>query len=230
MLKGLSYFFTKSTLLTDAQLETICARGKVVEQDERGPKVIVLDNGDFLKIFRARHFFSGARVYSHARRFYRNALRLEALNIPTVKIKSLHHLKVGGHTAVIYQPLAGEPIKDLVRSNNAQLRTTDKVLGEFLAKLHFNGVHFHSLHTGNILLLPSGEFGLIDISDMTIYAWPLACNTRLRSFKRLCKYAEDIQILGEDYWHKMLHAYFGKSVSSPMCKRKIMTFNPFLHA
>jgi tRNA A-37 threonylcarbamoyl transferase component Bud32 len=215
-----------SQLLTDSELEVMCKGGTVLEQDERGIKVILLSSGDILKIFRIRNRFSGTRIFSHARRFCRNALRLQSLNIPTVRLKSLFHLETDGQTAVLYEPLAGESIRGLVKKDIKKLDQTEGIFGHFLANLHSNGVHFHSLHTGNILLLPNGEFGLIDISDMSIYPWALTCNTRLRSFLRLCNYSGDIQALGEGYWNKVLESYIRLSSLSSACKQRILNFRP----
>ncbi|OYY50529.1 MAG: hypothetical protein B7X95_05935 [Methylophilaceae bacterium 17-44-8] len=224
------HLYAPSTLLPERQFEQWCASGRVIEQDQRGPKVIILDNGDFLKIFRARHIFSGACIYSHARRFYRNALRLAELKIPTVTVKALYHFDQPGQTAVLYQPIPGHSIRDLVRQDVHFVEKSAEKLGKFLAKMHLRGVHFHSLHTGNILFLPNQEFGLIDISDMSIYRWPLMCITRYRSFKRLCKYKEDIMMLGQGYWERMLREYFRYSFSSPLCQKKIQSCNPFVAA
>lgn len=228
MLNTFRHLFAKSTLLDETQYQRITQDGRVIEQDERGSKVIILANGDFFKIFRARHQFSGARIYSHARRFYRNALRLKDLNIPTVKVKELYHFEKSGHTAVLYEPLPGKSLREIAHTEPSLLNETAEKLGAFLAKLHLRGIHFHSLHTGNILLLTNQQFGLIDISDMSIFPWPLMCNTRFRSFKRLCKYQEDIALLGPSYWNKMLTQYYKSSLSSPLCRLKIESANPFL--
>ncbi|MGJ8620285.1 MAG: hypothetical protein ACSHWN_08125 [Methylophilaceae bacterium] len=219
-------FYFPSQLLTDSDFNKMCVGGKVLEQDERGVKVIQLTTGEILKIFRVRHLISGSRIYSHARRFCRNSLRLKALNIPTVNVKQLYDLETNGQMAVLYQPLAGESISHLIKKDLSKIQATNEIFGRFLADLHAKGIHFHSLHTGNILLLPSNEFGLIDISDLTIYPWPLNCNTRLRSFKRLCKYQKDIQALGTLYWASMMHAYLNVSDCSSLCVTKLLSFKP----
>lgn len=221
------HFFHSSRLLLDRDIDALCAEGKVLEKDPRGIKVILLTNGNILKIFRARNLFSGARVYSHARRFCRNAARLDDLGIPTVKIDTLFHLEKGGHTAVLYKPLEGESIRNLVKQDQSKMQKTAKNLGVFLSTLHEKGIHFHSLHTGNILLLPNNQFGLIDISDMTIYPWRLTCDARLRSFKRLCKYQEDVRVLGADYWQELLTAYLKSSNSIATCRKRLLSFKPF---
>jgi hypothetical protein len=221
------HLYLSSQLLLDADLDRMCTGGKIFEQDQRGIKVIQLSNGDILKVFRARNLFSGTRVYSHARRFCRNAARLNDLAIPTVHIKSLFHLEKSGHTAVLYKPLEGESIRNLVQQNQSKMQKTAKNLGVFLSTLHERGIHFHSLHTGNILLLPNNQFGLIDISDMTIYPWRLTCDARLRSFKRLCKYQEDVRVLGADYWQELLTAYLKSSNSIATCRKRLLSFKPF---
>jgi tRNA A-37 threonylcarbamoyl transferase component Bud32 len=223
----LKHFFHSSRLLLDRDLDALCAEGKVLEKDPRGIKVVLLTNGNILKIFRARNLFSGSRVYSHARRFCRNAARLHDLGIPTVKIDTLFHLEKSGHTAVLYKPLEGESIRNLVKQNQSGMQQTANKFGVFLSTLHEKGIHFHSLHTGNILLLPNNDFGLIDISDMTIYPWALNCSTRLRSFTRLCKYQEDFRTLGLGYWQDMLSTYLDLAHVKTSCKHRLLRFKPF---
>ncbi len=225
MFAYIQQFYFKSHLLSKAQFDDMCSHGKVIEQDERGIKVMILENGDFLKIFRVRHLISGAQLYTHARRFCRNAKRLESLNIPTVSVKKLFYFEDSQHTAVLYAPLMGETLKQIVQNEQVNTENLAKKLGQFMARLHLNGIHFHSLHTGNVVITPQGEVGLIDISDMSMYPWPLFCNTRVRSFKRLCRYSEDIKMLGQEFWQGLQHHYFEHSFSSPMCKRKIQNAN-----
>lgn len=221
--------YMRSQLLTDCDLQQACRKGVVIEQDERGPKVIQLSNGDFLKIFRARRLFSGARLYSHARRFYRNSQRLQHLQIPTVTIKSLYHLPKAGHTAVIYQPLPGQTLRQLIADDLPRLYPLANKLGCFLATLHDKGVHFHSLHTGNVLVMPNDEFGLIDISDMTIYPWSLMCATRIRSFVRLGKYQTEMFALDASFWQMVMQGYQQASVKAHRCAERIVSSIDYLH-
>jgi tRNA A-37 threonylcarbamoyl transferase component Bud32 len=225
----LNFMYTPSQRLSEAQLQQACREGEIIEQDPRGPKVIRLLHGDFLKIFRARRVFSGARLYSHARRFYRNALRLQALQIPTVTMKSLHHLDHAGHTAVIYQPLAGQTLRQLIATDLARLYPLATKLGVFLARLHDKGVHFHSLHSGNVLLMPNDEFGLIDVSDMTIYPWSLMCATRIRSFARLGKYQAEMSALDTTFWQAVMRGYEQASAKAGRCGPRIFSSIDYLH-
>lgn len=206
-----------SELLSADALQSMLTGGEVLEQDERGYKVVRLQSGDILKIFRVRRKISGARIYSHARRFMRNAERLQKLGVPTVVCKRLYHFANSTDTAVLYVPLAGYTVKKLLEG---QLLNQDMAyaLGAFVARLHQSGIHFRSLHMGNILVMPDGQYGLIDISDMSIYPWPLFCNTRVRNFRHLCRYPDDIARLGKSCWESLLQGYFTSSQLGAACE------------
>lgn len=193
---------------------------RVLEQDERGIKVMQLPDGDMFKVFRVRNRFSSARLYSYARRFCRNALRLQKLDIPTVEIKQLFHLQGPAETAVLYAPLAGQTLRELL-SRRALTDAEAEQLGIFIARLHRHGVHFRSLHPGNIVLGTDGRLGLIDIADMSIYAWPLWCTTRLRSFTHLHRYPEQIRDLGEVNWRRVEASYFAHAALRPACESRL---------
>jgi hypothetical protein len=68
-------------------------------------------------------------------------------------------------------------------------------LGEFLAHIHSKGIFFRSAHFGNIIYTPEKQFGLIDISDMSISLFPLSPFKRLRNLKHIFRIKEDIQLL-----------------------------------
>ena len=223
MTNWLRKWIRSSELMTPQALENMLVGGEVLEQDERGYKVVRLQTGDILKIFRVRRKVSGARIYSHARRFIRNAERLHQLGVSTVQCKRLYHFANSTDTAVLYAPLAGYTVKKLVEADllNREMATA---LGMFIARLHQLGIHFRSLHMGNILVMPDGQYGLIDISDMSIYPWPLFCNTRIRNFRHLCRYPDDIRKLGQLSWSGVLDGYFSSGNLSSKCKAKIRQY------
>ena len=180
-----------SQLMTQAELVRLQTSGKTLEQDERGIKVTLLPDGNMLKVFRLRGWFSSSLAYSNARSFCRNAQRLKRLGISTVGIISLHHLESRNFTAVIYVPLAGETVRNLLGTEVANNEMFEN-LGIFIAKLHSKGICFRSIHLGNIVC-DQAEFGLIDIADMRIYHWPLFYRTILRNFKHLYRYRSDVK-------------------------------------
>jgi hypothetical protein len=199
--------WAQSQLLTLHDFEKIQIGAEILEKDPRGIKVFKLENGTILKIFRIRNRISSAYLYSYARRFCRNAKRLQKLAIPTIKVKQLFNFSDSSNTAVLYEPLPGETLRKLAYSGELSDETCAE-LGKFIAKLHDDGVHFRSLHLGNIVLTPSRELGLIDISDMSIYPWRLLVNTRIRNFRHLWRYPKDFQMLGEKKWLIVENAYF----------------------
>lgn len=197
----------KSQLMTQAELARLQASGKTLEQDERGIKVTLLPDGAMLKVFRLRSWFSSSLVYSNARSFCRNAERLECLAIPTVSIVKLYHFERFADTAVLYRPLKGETIKDMLNKGSLTDDTCIK-FGQFVARLHSLGIHFKSLHFGNIVLSITGDLGLIDIADMRIFPWRLWVSTRLRGFRRLVRYQVEMEMLGNQRWQLIINAYF----------------------
>jgi len=210
----------RSQLLAKSQFEQMLQGATVLEQDERGIKVMRLANGDMLKVFRVRNRYSVARIYSYARRFCRNALRLQRFAIPTVHIKQLFHLEAPAETAVLYAPLEGVTLRELLGSRSL---TTEEaaMLGKFVAKLHQHGVHFRSLHLGNIVLDTQGRLGLIDIADMSIYPWALWCGTRVRSFTHLHRYPEQVRELGLATWQVIETSYFDHAALSRECENRL---------
>jgi hypothetical protein len=224
MFSFIKNFYYPSHLLKDEAFKLMCDGSQILERDERGDKVFLLSSGEILKIFRVKRLVTGARIYSYARRFCRNAKRLSALGVTTVSIRKLYHFENNSNTAVLYARLERQTLRQMINKGSFDLSLAEK-LGDFLAELHQKGIHFHSLHAGNIVLTPDGHLGLIDISDMSIYAWPLLCNTRMRSFRRLCRYQDDIKNIGYTCWHLVQDRYFAQSQLSMRCINKIRQVN-----
>ncbi len=199
----------KSQLMLQTELAKLQASGKTLEQDKRGIKVTLLPDGNMLKVFRLHGWFSSSLIYSNARSFCRNAQRLKKLGIPTVDIISLHHIDRRNFTAVIYTPLSGETVRDLLGTEVANEEMFEK-LGVFIAGLHSKGVCFRSMHLGNVVY-HQGTLGLIDIADMRIYPWSLFYSTIIRNFKHLYRYRSDIQIAHSPLWQVFFDAYFDVS-------------------
>ncbi|XLY88806.1 lipopolysaccharide kinase InaA family protein [Ectopseudomonas mendocina] len=180
--------------LTDAELATLIDRAKVLEGDSFGPKVYRLVNGNFLKLFRRKRLLSSALLQPYSMRFLGNAKRLHKLGIPTLTPLSGFQLQKPGVTAVLYQPLPGETLKDIYLAAPERLHKLLPELTAFIRKLHRLGIYFRSLHLGNIVLTPEGVLGLIDIADLSIQRRPLSKAKRKRNlahFERLLKTLEN---------------------------------------
>lgn len=178
-------------VLSIAQFNDIMLQAlEVLEQDRFGIKVVTLANGDIFKVFRVKRWWSGANFYSYAKRFSRNIYRLKQRNIPVPTMKALYRIEGTLLTAVQYVPLAGDTIKDLMRQQQLNPDIAYQV-GQFIAHIHALGIYFRGLHVGNIILTPSGECGLIDISELSIYTYSLGPYRRLRNFARFWRNAQD---------------------------------------
>lgn len=180
--------------LTDKELAKLIDGAKVLEGDSFGPKVYRLADGNILKLFRRKRLFSSALLQPYSMRFLDNAKRLQKLGIPTLAPINGFQLQKPGMTAVLYQPLHGETLKDIYFTAPERLREQLPALAVFIRKLHRMGIYFRSLHLGNIVLTPEGELGLIDIADLNIQRYALSKAKRKRNlahFERLLKTLEN---------------------------------------
>lgn len=176
--------------LDDTGYDALVAGGRVLEADRRGAKLIVLDDGRYLKLFRRKRVLSSALMRPYSRRFLRNALRLAALDIPTVTPEALLRIPHLQRTAVIYRPLIGRTLREALGRRDADQRLI-REFGHFLGKLHRQGVYFRSLHFGNLVVTETGAFGLIDVADLDFRPGPLSATLVLRNFRHLVRYDRD---------------------------------------
>lgn len=187
-------------VLSEAQLDALLLDSRTIEEDGLGLKVARLANGDFLKLYRRKRLLSSALWSPPARRFARNAERLRSLGIAAPEIEELMVIPDRQLNAVQYRPLPGDTLRHRWRGIADSSREEEiEQFGAFLGKLHQLGVYFRSLHLGNVLRLPDGELGLIDLSDMKIEHRPLAPWKRRRNLQHILRYQED------SHWLMELH-------------------------
>lgn len=162
----------------------------MLERDHYGEKVLGLEDGSYLKLFRRKRLLSSAAWYPYARRFADNALALAERGIACPEVIATFRIPSIHRDAVHYCPLPGQTLRELIRAgvDNHRLRTQ---LGAFVARLHSAGVYFRSLHLGNIVLTPSHTLGLIDIADLRVKDRPLPPRLRRRNLQHLLRDAQD---------------------------------------
>lgn len=176
------------TKLSNEMLTTLTAGAQVVEEDSLGPKVYRLTDGNFLKLFRRKRLISSALFVPYSDRFWRNALRLKELGIPTLTPLELYVLDNSSLSAVLYRPLAGRTLKDIYLDEPEAFGKHLQGLIDFIRTLHHRGIYFRSLHLGNIVSTPEGTLGLIDIADLSVQRRPLSkakARRNLAHFSRL---------------------------------------------
>ncbi|WP_259195277.1 MULTISPECIES: bifunctional O-antigen ligase/aminoglycoside phosphotransferase family protein [unclassified Pseudomonas] len=199
--------------------EQLCTNAYVIEADGLGPKVLRLEDGSFLKLFRPRRWYTSGSFNPYSERFASNSEQLRALGVPSPIILNLYQLQ-DASSAVRYQPLPGLTLRQALQSLDSSLRESlIERFGGFMAQLHDRGVYFRSLHLGNVLLMDDGEFGLIDVADMRIYPSPLRNALRQRNLRHMQRYPQDRNWLFETHFEQLAKGY--ASVASPSATAKI---------
>ena len=184
-------------IVTAQELESWLANGKVLEKDIRGPKVVALDNGLFLKIFHTRRHPLLARLRPPACRFQRNTMHLRQLGIAAPDVRDVFWLDESlGLSGCLYIPLPGESIESLHRHHPNETRELLPSLAVFVRSLHNEGVYFRSLHLGNILYLGNHNFGLIDVLDMKFKRGPLSRGLVRRNLAHLTSHLHRHEVPG----------------------------------
>lgn len=179
-LRGQSGARHQPRLLSGARLQRLLNAGQVLERDAYGVKVAQLPSGTILKLFRRKRRLSSAAWQPYAQRFVRNAERLARAGVPTVQVRALFQCLQAARHVVAYRPLVGTVLRHrLVDGDDVDWSQ----LAGFTAQLHRQGIYFRSLHSGNIVCLPGGGFGLIDIADLHLCSPPLGAMRRARNLR-----------------------------------------------
>lgn len=201
--------------LTPAQVEQLTDNGQVIEEDGLGPKVIRLQDGTFLKIFRRRRWYTSGAFNPYSQRFARNSRQLVTQGFSAPPILDLYDYPDGAK-AVRYQPLPGQTLRQALQACKTKEERQVLVhrLGRYIAQLHEQGVYFRSLHLGNVLLMDDQAFGLIDLADMRILPSSLSPGLRQRNLRHMQRYAQDCRWLFEEHLEALLDGY---SEIAPSC-------------
>lgn len=184
----------------------------LIEADPSGEKVLRLEDGSFLKLFRRKRLISSALLKPPALRFAMNAAKLAELGIPCPCVLDTCELPQPGLSAVRYAPLPGRTLRDtLVDAEESARPAFILRLAEFVARLHELGIYFRSLHMGNVIVTPQDELGLIDFLDMRIGRKPLSRQKRLRNFRHVLRYKRDIEMIRRNGAQEFFETYNHRS-------------------
>ncbi len=176
--------------LSQVDFDQLTLGAQVLEADSHGAKVYLLEDGNFLKVFRRKRLISSALLRPYSQRFVDNAERLAQLGIPTLEVISQHKLDLPGRTAVLYRPLPGRTLLQLSREEGFSWDTTLPQLIKLIHQLHRNGIYFRSLHLGNVVMTPDQRLGLIDVADMRFMRPPLSARMVRRNVQHMVRYIE----------------------------------------
>jgi hypothetical protein len=192
-----------------------------LERDRNGVKVLLTPGGRIVKLIRVKRWYSLSAIYPYSLRFRRNAQRLNAMGIPSVQVEQVfycHHIRRHG---VIYPLLEGESLEKIAAGDGITDELSVRLAG-FIAMLHARGVYFRSLHLGNILLLPDGEFGLIDVADMRFSRSGLRVDQRIRNFRHLLRNRSHRQLFEGFGLERFLKLYLAAAALSAAQGNRIM--------
>lgn len=178
----------QSSRLPQATLNQLIEGASILEADSHGPKVYLLQDGNILKLFRRKRFFSSALLRPYSTRFINNAARLQKLGVPTLEVLAFYKLQKPGMTAVLYRPLPGKTLRQLSNQENFSWQQTLPALVELIRSLHACGIYFRSLHLGNIVVTPENTLGLIDVADMRFLRAPLPRYLARRNLQHFARY------------------------------------------
>ena len=177
-------------------------KSEVLMKDRHGLKVIGTPDGRIVKFFRRKRLLSSALWDPYVKRFARNAENLKKAGIPTVEVTGVFRVSSLKRDAVVYHRMEGESLRDLP-VKEARIGA----FAAFFAELHRKGVFFRSIHFGNVLKLPDGRLGLIDIADMAVKGRSLGVKERLRNFAHMTKYPEDRKMLEDFGMERFIRLY-----------------------
>lgn len=163
---------------------------QVIEKDSFGDKVLLREDGRFIKIFRRKRLLSSALLYPYAQRFADNAEKLNQLGIPCPTVIAVYRIPSIKRDLVYYQPLEGQTVRQVYQSKQLPRHFRQSLL-EFIKRVQDCGIFFRSMHLANIIYTPDGQFGLIDFADMKIQNKPLNAAQRERNKKHIHRYKED---------------------------------------
>ncbi len=190
---------------------------RVLERDAFGDKVLRREDDRIIKLFRIKRLLSLSFFYPYSVRFSRNARRLNRLGVPSVRVEQVFYCPSIRRHGVVYPLLPGETLGHRLES----VPDSDELmrqLARFIAELHRKKIYFRSLHLGNILQLPAGRLGLIDVADLRFNRLPLSLWQRRRNFCHLLRRAED-RALFEQFGLERFITYYLDAAGIPQHKR-----------
>ena len=197
--------------ISDLEFGQLIDGAQLLRRDLHGPKVYLTGDGRVVKLFRVKRWWSSSMLYPYSWRFLRNSRRLRRRGLPCVEVEEIFYCRAIRRHGVIYWHLEGRPLDALLRSGDPSASKLYTDYAAYIAALHAQRVYFRSLHPGNILLLPDGEFGLIDIADMRFPLRALGLRERRRNFNHLLRSAEFREVMALYPAEPFIQAYIDEA-------------------
>ena len=200
------WLLPRSTPISEAEFSQLRTGARLLERDYRGEKVLLTPDNHIIKLFYPRRRFTSARIYPYAQRFCNNARQLRERGIITVYCEQLRHDRTNGRHLITYALLPGTTLRNKLGETDDRDDYLDK-LASYMVTLHAKGILFRSIHMGNILVLENGDYGLIDIADLSIQRHSLGLRKRARNFRHLLHDKQDREQLGSYGYDRFIAQY-----------------------
>jgi len=207
------YFYIQKRMfspISQNKYKSLIEQNKILERDRWGVKVLETDDNRIIKTFRLKRLFSSAYFIPYALRFKWNASRLINKGIASVVVNKIVYCREEQRHVLTYTKAEGQPIKALLEKTTDNNELLKKLI-VFIVKLHNKGIYFRSLHFGNIIVSPKGEFILIDISDIKFFPFKLTVQQRIRNWKHVTKYSFESSIIESYGWDMFFKEYASNS-------------------
>ncbi len=172
-------------LMSGVEYEALVNGAAVVKRHRTGVKVWQLPDERIVKIFRPKGWFSRERIYPRSIKFARNAARLRRLGLQSVDVQRVFYCPSIRRHGVLYRFLPGQTLDVALAASDDCARMRE--LAALMARLHDERIFFRSLHPGNVVLMPDGSMGLIDVQEMHFRRRRLSRSARVRNFRHLLR-------------------------------------------
>jgi len=169
---------------------------RILEADQRGPRVYLTEQNQVIKLFPQKGLFSSNTLLPYASRFMKNGERLKQYGITSIRVEQIGRCADMKLHYAIYPLLPGVTLREAA-SQGTPLQSLLSGLPQYLCDLHRQGIFFKAFHLGNILQQDGGKLALIDIQSMHFYSRPVPLKHRIKNFCNCLHYEQDFALLQE---------------------------------
>ncbi len=190
------------------ELDALCLNGKSIDSQGGYPCVVLHPDGTITKIWAVKkRLLSSNTLSPYSKRFVNNAAKLKKRGVIVPEIIS-HASVRGTHIkTVTYRSLPGESIREILKHSPELVHVPS--LCRYIHSLHEKGIFFRSIHLGNIIRLPGGEYGLIDFTDVTFTRHPVSLVRRAANLAFPLRYREDVERMEAAGLPDLVETYLG---------------------
>ena len=202
-------------LLSAEHYEALINGAALLRADNFGPKVYETTDGRIVKLFRVKRWWSSSMLFPYSLRFRRHSRRLQRRGYACATVDEIFYCHAVRRHGIIYRKLEGQPLDGLLGATDATAARVYAEYAAFIAAMHADRIYFRSLHPGNVLLMPDGRYGLIDVGDMRFPLLPLTNGQRRRNFSHLLRSVEFRAALQHHRGEDFIDAYLAAARLTP---------------